>query len=368
MMGTSLWVAHWLKWIPAYPGQVHAEAMMGGFFLTVAFGFLMTAIPKFTGTKSATGLEKGILFFLVVSLLISSLLSARFFFHLIVLLEIIFVARFGLPRFLRAAFHPAPSFILVGLGLFSAFFGDLLFLFHDIGWLSPSFFVFAKGLFFYGMFLGLVLGVGTQLIPSIIGLGRQSLGQVQSPTPLNRPAFDQKAIARFGLYGLILFASFVLESFWDIFWGRFVRALLVTFVVLFHWRIYQTPKAKGILVWCLWLSAWMLVLGVWPGVLFSAYAVHEAHILFIGSVSLMIFGVMTRVTLAHGEHDRTPELKSRGLFLLLAFLLTALLTRLLSPFVLNYYSHLAYASLFWILAALCWMVTFMPKVIKGKNG
>ena len=124
---------------------------------------------------------------------------------------------------------------------------------------------------------------------------------------------------------------------------------------LYHWRIYLLkPLTTGILNRCLWGSAWMVVLGVWPPVLHPSFAVHGAHILFIGALSLMVFAIMTRVSLSHGGHPLTVEKKAKGLWMLLIFLGAALVTRLLAPFVQNYYSHLAYASIFWIAAAICW--------------
>ena len=355
ILGTGFWIAFWLKIIPFYPAPQHSEAMIGGFLLTVAIGFLMTAVPKFTGTLSATFLEKASLFVLVLGLWGASFLTERFYFHLILLLEILLLVRFALSRFLKSVFRPTPSFILVAFGIFSVLTGDILFCLHDKYLLSAGWVFFARLLVFYALFFFLVLGIGTQLVPSILGIARPQASTIQPPTPLNQPTTDWRALFRFILYGILIFFSFVMEAFLNMEWGRLLRAVVVTFIMLYHWRIYLLkPLTTGILNRCLWGSAWMVVLGVWPPVLHPSFAVHGAHILFIGALSLMVFVIMTRVSLSHGGHPLTVEKKAKGLWMLLIFLGAALVTRLLAPFVQNYYSHLAYASIFWIAAAICW--------------
>ncbi|MDP2599120.1 MAG: NnrS family protein [Deltaproteobacteria bacterium] len=364
VVGVFFWIAYWAGWMPIYPGLFHSELMIGGFFLTAAAGFLMTAVPRFTGTYTASFIEKLFFLILVLALFAAAFFVKRLFFHVVLLFEIVFLVSFALPRFLKSAFRPAVSFVLAGFGIFSFFVADLIFLAGDFYSISAPWRLFARQLFFYASFYSLVLGIGTQLVPSILGLSRQGIAKLQGPTPLNRPTADKKGTGDFFTYGLFLMASFAVESFFSAFWGKLLRAALVTFVILYYWRIYRRPLAPGLLCWCLWISAWMVLIGGWPLVFDSVRAVHWAHILFVGGLSLMVFSIMTRVTLSHGQHGLVLERRSWGLIGMLGFLMLSLLTRVSAPFVYAYESHLAYAAMMWIFAAVCWSVFFFPKMFK----
>lgn len=366
LIGAGLWILFGLGRLAFYPAPHHAEMMIGGFLLTVAIGFLMTAIPRFTGTPSASFPEKGTMFLAMAVLFCASFLSTRFWFHGLTAIELLLLLRFGFSRITKAAFRPAPSFPLVGFGLFMALIGSLLFLANDLKPLPTATVLFARLLFWYGLFNGLALGIGSQLIPSIMGLVR-TVSSPAMPTPLNAGDKNKSKRRAFVLFGFLLFGSFVVEAFSSLFWGRVIRALLVAGIMIGYWKIYRLPRAPGILTTCLWISGWMFLIGQWPAVLFPAYAVHGAHILFIGALSLMIFSVATRVTLSHGGHDRAPEVRSTALTATLLFFLAALILRLLAPFYEGYFRLLALASALWIGGALSWSVFFFPKIFIRRN-
>lgn len=112
----------------------------------------------------------------------------------------------------------------------------------------------------------------------------------------------------------------------------------------------------------------MMILGLVAMAAFPTFAVHGAHIYYIGGVSLMIFAVATRVGLAHGGHGLAMERRSWVLIAILVFLGIALLTRVSAPwFPKVYNSHLAYAAMAWILAAICWGMALLPKLWCRKS-
>ncbi len=348
---------HW-KWISYYPGLVHADLMIGGFFLVVAAGFLMTAVPRFTQSKSANLLEKVIAAIPSVGIILCGLLGLTFMTHLMIFLLAFSLVFFGLRRILASQFKPSPSFALAGLGVFSTLTGSFLCLWGNS--LPSSVNLLARLLLLYGLPYGAILGIGTQLLPRLMGTIK--LGA--AATPMSSTPADDKKRKHFFIYGAILLASFLIEAFLSLQGGRLIRAVLVTGVVITYWNILQKPGSKGVMPWCLWVSSWLFVIGSWPGALVSSFQLHGAHIFFIGSVSLMIFSVATRVTLAHGGHGLEAEGKSKTLLGVVLFLLIALTARLVAPFVSGYFNHLAYASLAWIVAALLWGSQFFPKIFR----
>ncbi|MBI4412452.1 MAG: NnrS family protein [Deltaproteobacteria bacterium] len=366
LTGTGFWILFGFGRLPFYPSPHHAEAMIGGFLLTVAIGFLMTAIPRFTGTPSASTGEKGVIFLTAIALFCASFFSFRFWFHGLVAIELLLLFRFGLSRIIKAAFRPAPSFPLVGFGLLMALIGTFLLLANDVKSLPSAAVFFARLIFWYGLFNGLALGIGTQLLPSIMGIV-QTASSPSLPTPLNAGDRNRNKRRFFILCGFILFASFAVEAGLSLFWGRLLRALLVTTVMIGYWKIYRFPRSPGILTLCLWISGCLLLIGQWPGVFFPQYAVHGAHILFIASLSLMIFSVATRVTLSHGGHDLALERRSPALVATLLFLFAALIVRLLAPFNEGYFRLLVLASVLWIGGALSWSVFFLPKIFNRRH-
>ena len=91
--------------------------MIGGFLGLVAVGFLMTAIPRFTGAHQASPWEKIVVFVLGCALLITSFLPQRFWFDGILLIIFLHMIRFGWSRLKQAHFMPLPPFVLVGFGI-----------------------------------------------------------------------------------------------------------------------------------------------------------------------------------------------------------------------------------------------------------
>lgn len=363
LVGVSLWVLFQLRMWVAYPGVMHAELMVGGFFLTVATGFLMTAIPRFTGTALASFYEKVSVWAIAVMALFVGLADARIMFHGLMLTELALLMVFGARRFRVAVHTPPPSFVLVGFGLGFGFLGASMLCLHDVVTLPSALMLFGRQLFVYGMFFGLVLGIGSQLLPRIMGTRSNILLQL-GPTPMNPAKQDAKKAGRFLMAGLLLLGSFVLEAWVSVQAGWILRSIVVSVVVIAVWRVYLLPSPRGVLAWCLWISAWMLVLGGWPGAIAPRYHVHGIHVLFIGSLSLMIFSVATRVVLSHGGHDQRLEFNSKALIAMLVCLIIAMATRLTAPWIGQYFSHLAYASVMWIVASVCWSVVFLPKLFR----
>lgn len=361
MLGAGLWVVFRFQAVPFYPGVAHAEIMVTGFLMAVASGFLMTAIPRFTGTKPAQTGEKSLLLLIFVFLLAVSLHPNRVYFNGGALALSLVLLGFVFRRVRVCVFTPPPSFVLTAFGVLSFLTSHTLLVISHWQPLPGWALHLARILLYYGLPQGLILGVGTQMIPALLGLKKTVLTQIQQNEERSRVA--QTKYLFFGLIALLLLVSYVLESL-DLAIGRLLRAFVITAIVIFQWNYYRFPQKRGVFIWCLWFSGLFFLLGAWPGVFWPSLAVHGAHILFIGSVSLMIFTIATRVTLAHGGHEMRLEQNSVALALTLLFLLIAMLARLSVPFIDHGFEHLAYAGALWILAAVTWSSVFLKKILK----
>ncbi|MDO8526586.1 MAG: NnrS family protein [Deltaproteobacteria bacterium] len=363
LAGVVLWVLFGFKVLPMYPTLPHAEIMTGGFLTAIVTGFLMTAVPRFTGTRSAGPIEKWTLLVVFLLMFVTAFRPDRIWFHLGGFLAFCLLIRFGISRLRVSVFKPGPPFVLVAFGIFSGVCSFGLLLAKDFYPLPSTFVYLARMLLYYGLFFFPALGVGTQLIPSILGVA-VPVAKPIGATPFHQPIGRMKVYFLFLVYGAGLFFSFVLEALGFFFTARLLRAVLVSAILFIHWHLHRRPKPIVLLTAALWLSGWMMFVGVWVVALWRGFAVHGAHILFIGSLSVMIFSVMTRVVISHGGHNPQVERNSKALLAMLIFFMVALVTRVSAPLVPNYYFHLAYAAFFWIAGVVCWMIIFFPKIIR----
>jgi len=354
-LGTGVWVVFWLAQGGAYPGTAHADLMMCGFFFVVATGFLMTALPKFSGTHSATLIEVLTGVVIAFFMIWAAASGLRLVAHGMLLLESIAMLVFGGRRIRKSQYRLPSAFLFILAGICSVLAGSLILLLGDLRLVGMTLFRFGQLMVFYATSLFMILGVGSQLLTMLMGYEPRSV-----------PGGQRRL--RIPVIAVGIVAGFLVEAMGYYVVGRAVVAGLVLFVILSNWKIYRLPPAKTIVARMIWCSIWMTVTGLSLSVVFPEYALLSAHLYFIGGVSLVIFAVATRVVLAHGGHGLDREKTSRALWTVLVLLLVAAATRFTAPFVKgNYQSHLAYAALVWLGAALAWCVVFLPRLFFRKN-
>lgn len=362
--GVALWIPFGLIPGNAYPGVLHAQLMILGFFLPVAGGFLLTAMPHFLAAAPASRTEVALLCLSACGILGAVLAqrpAAPFGLAGLMLLQL---AGFALRR-LRHAPRAAPApFALLACGLALGGVGSLLGWWHAA--VAPLRLAAAgHAMLVYGFPLAVVLGVGSDILPMFLGLG-------QRPAPV-RPAgtrlgYDRAATRRFAGYGAALCLSFAgdawLARLGAVAPGALLRAIVTTAVLHREWRLCHCWRVPGYLARAVTLSAWATLAGVWGAALLPQYALHAAHGFFVGGISLLIFAVASRVILAHGGHDLQLERRSWAMLTLMLGMTLALLTRLAAPFTSNYAHHLAYAALAWCIAVAGWSWIFVPRLLR----
>jgi uncharacterized protein involved in response to NO len=366
LAGVSIWPLYYFGVTAGFSGRAHALVQTNGFLYAFIAGFLLTAVPRFTGTETPSRVAQ---YFLAATLVVSAAASefqafavgtAAFVVAHLTLLSL--VAR----RFTRRQQNPPPTFVLVGLGLLGGLLGALIN--GAVAWeLIPAFWdMLGKRLLTEGMVLLLVLGVGGFLGPRLLGFAE--LPRFAVPlVPAARPSRPASPIGRVELLwavaGAAILFSLVAEYGFDVEWMAVVRAIVVSAVIFGTIQPWRLPMVRTTLSWCVWVAHWLIMTAVWLVAWAPRYRVDFLHVLFIGGFSLLILAVGTRVTLSHGGHDLVQERRSWPLRIGLTMGLTAMLARIGAPFaVTTYFAHLAYAALVWMGGMLCWGIYIVSRL------
>ena len=354
--GAFVWVLYFFNIID-YPGVLHPEIMMGGFLLAFVLGFLCTAVPRFTDSFPATKNEVQFSVFLVFALFLAQLKANIFYFRICSFSIFLFLAYFLLRRFINRKANPPAPFLFVGVGIITGLSGSLILLLSNFDFVGPSVFALGRLFIVQGYILSFVLGIGSRLIPSLLGF---------APPP------DQSqkglGVKIYLILALIFLSTYFVEAFLSDYFGMILRDLIIIFIAFVPWKIYKKPTRKAVHAYGLWISCWFLLLGHIGASLFANYKIHFMHLFYIGGLSLMTLLIATRVTLSHGGHNVGLELKSRALYGLIILFIVAALTRLSAGFLPSQYlSHLLYAAVVWISGLTLWGIVFIPRIILVKN-
>lgn len=366
-LGFAFWGA--LVWVlfafglGAYPGQLHANLMTGGFLFAFAAGFLLTAVPRFTGTSSA---RPGELALVGASFAVQILAGLGAFGAArqaqVLLLGMAFglvsMAVFFARRWRARTNAPPPTFLFAGGGLVVGFAGAVLLAAAPaIG--APTAEALGRNLLYHAMVPSMVVGVGCRLFPLLMGWGG---------TPVvAAPGSGGKLLgipSRLALAGVLFFSSFFVESLLSPVLGRILQAGVLLWIAVAVWRLHHLPPRRGQLAMWLWVAAWAFVGGYWGKALLPAYAIHFAHLTFIVGLGMTTFMVATRVTLAHGGHGTAAEIASRALLWTGVFLVASTLVRLAAGVVqAGYFHQIALAAALWIVGLLIWSIRFVPALV-----
>lgn len=354
--GAFVWVLYSFNLIN-YPGALHPEIMMGGFLLSFVLGFLCTAVPKFTDSFPPTNKEVLLSVILIVALFVGQLKANALYFRVCSFTIFLYLTFFVVRRFLNRKANPPAPFLFVGIGLISGLFGSLILLLSSFDIISPSLFALGRLFIVQGYILSFVLGIGSRLIPSLMGF---------APPP--DQAQKSLGVKTYLILAIFFLLTYVFEAFISSYFGMLLRDLIIIFIAFVPWKIYKFPKRKAVHAYGLWISCWFLLIGHVGASLFIGYKIHFMHLFYIGGLSLLTLFVATRVTLSHGGHDTGLELKSKYLYGVIFLFVSAALTRFSAGLLpAHYQSHLLYAAIVWILGLLLWGIIFIPKAIIVKK-
>ncbi len=367
-LGGALWaIAAMVLWIAALSGVVdfateygahhwHAHEMLFGYASAVLAGFLLTAVPNWTGRLPVSGWPLLGLFSLWALGRIAFLASDVIGVDLAVLADMIFL--------------PALLFICVREVVAGKKWNDLKVI---AGLLALS---IANAGFHYEVlmgdhpdrayrlaitaYVGLVMVIGGRIIPSFTRNWINKQGRTDFPVPYNR--FDASAIA-IGIAALGLWIALPDSRLTAI--GAAAAAAFHA-VRLLRWRGWTT--AAEMLVAVLHVAYVFVPLGFLAISLSAIDLVDPTstlHVMTIGTVATMMVAVMTRATRGHTGRDLTASgltTISYAAIVLCAFARPA--AGLLPDHAAEIY---AVSGVLWLVAFGLFVVEYAPMLVRGRR-
>ena len=356
-LGVSIWLTYWLGFTATYSGRAHAFVQAEGFLYAFVAGFLLTAIPRFTGTTPPSRKTQYLLAAAVAAASAAFKMQAFAVGHALFLAAHATVIALAVQRVRRRRSAPPQGFALVGLGMMAGAAGGLVNLAVSLDGMRPEWDLAGRRLLTEGMVLLLVLGVGSFLGPRLLGfaalpdfqkLAVRSAEQRQS-------LFAGRHVALYVASGVAIALSIVFEYGFGIAPMALVRAAVAPGLILATIRPWTLPAVRTTLAWCVWAAHWLLIAGLWLVALAPAYRVDLLHVIFMGGFTLLILAVAMRVVLSHGGHALTLERRSWPLRIGIGTGLCALLARVAAPFAPeSFFDHLGIASALWTFGLLFW--------------
>ncbi len=357
LLALGLWVASLSGWLfldgPLAPLAWHAHEMLFGFAGAAVAGFVLTAVPNWTGRLPLAGWPLALLFLLWLTGRALLLLPAVPL-PLAAAVDLAFPAALALAagREVVAGRNWRNLPVIAAIALFG--------LANLVTWLEAGGLLPEAG---RGQRLGiavllLLIGlIGGRIVPSFTRNWLAKRAASRLPAPFGR--FDK----------LVLAVTAIALLLWS--WspqGALVALLLGLAALgnlarLARWRGQDTLDEP--LLWVLHLGFLWVPLGLglaagaaWaPGLVPPSAALHA---LTAGAITLMILAVMTRATLGHTGRALSADWATTALYLLV---FVAALLRVAANFLASaYHPLIAAAGLFWSAAFLLYLLDYAPKL------
>jgi len=358
MIGVGLWPLYVWHAIGFYPAQAHVRLMIEGLMGSFIIGFLGTAGPRLLDASPLIAAE-------MCALLALQMASA--FLHLtqrqtagdvvFLVLLLLFVGIIGKRAGARRDLPP-PQFVLVLFGLVNAIVG--IFLITGAKSMANGLFANQLGSLMLneGFVLFPILGVGAFFFPKLLGGARPEPSDVRIAATL----WVKRAAIALLTAGMI-WSSFVFEALG---WTRTAALIRGTTTLIYfatQGHLLEKPSGPPFLAYCFRLGALLLVAGLFLPAALPGYRLANLHLTFIGGFSIILFTVSTRVIIGHAGQSHLFQKRLPFLVAALTLLVIAMIARVGADFVppaRN--SHLVYAALIWLLAAVVWACALGPKL------
>ena len=292
--GVSHWLLHGTGLLPEYRPVFHAIVQVQGFLLCFALGFLFTALPRFTGTAAPSPVEMSIGIGVPLGITLAAWFERFAESQWLWLLLVATVLRFAWRRRARVLLQSgAPTgFVWVPLAFVCGAFGSLLI--GAYGLLGDAWYglhELGRLLLLQGMFVGLVVGLGSTVLP-LFTRGEQRADRLPRSVHL-------------GVW-IVLLGCLWIEHALSLRAGLLLRAALVCGMWIVGGLAHK-PTLPGWHRRFAWIAAWMLPLGFALAASFPEQKKAGLHVAFIGGFALLALSVSLHVTLAHSgdeEHVR----------------------------------------------------------------
>jgi uncharacterized protein involved in response to NO len=359
-LAMALWIASLLTgWELAgdYGARAwHAHEMLFGFASAVLAGFLLTAVPNWTGRLPVSGLPLFYLFLLWVAGRVALLLPATIGAGTAAIIDSLFLPALLLicMREVIAGRKWSDLKVMAGLGALTL--ANLAFHFEAIVYGAPDY----SQRLAVAAYVMMVVIIGGRILPSFTRNWLNRAGSTKFPVPYNR--FDLAAIA-LSVPALALWVLVPEIQFTGI--ACLALAVLQT-IRLARWRGWTTLAEP--LVAILHLAYAFVPLG-FAAIAATAFGLIDSisamHVLTVGTIAAMMLAVMTRATRGHTGRELTA---SRLTCLSYAAVILCALVRPLTA-VLPGQTELIYAAsgILWLAAFVLYLGEYGPMLIARRK-
>jgi uncharacterized protein involved in response to NO len=352
-------IGHWLLYATgvtnSYSCMFHGVVQMQAFMMAFATGFLLTAVPRRTGTPPASALEIVALAAALITTTAAAVaeqwaIAEGAYGALFVLL-----LQFAVRRFVgrEAGRRPPAAFVLIPIGVLQGIGGAMLIAMSTASDAPPWQLGFGRLLVEQGVFLCFAVGVGSLVLPLLAGAA--------PPPDLGSSPRESWRAGLYGSAGVVIFASLVLEQAGWLRAGPLLRAAVVACGLLAGGGAWRAPGKPGLHRRLVWLSVWLMPLGLVASAVSPDYRVPALHILFIGGFGLMAFGVATHVALSHLDLEQLALGRPPAVIVMGAGFLLAMAGRVAADASNTYFVHLGWSAGCWLVGSLAWLAFFVPK-------
>jgi uncharacterized protein involved in response to NO len=355
-------------WLPVLAGRLvlptalsplewHVHELVFGYVPAIVAGFLLTAVPNWTGRLPVVGTPLLALFLLwaagrlaimvsaVVGLVPAALIDLGFLFALVAVIAREIIAGRNLKN-LR---------VLAGAGLLLA--GNAVFHAEVLAGRSGG----------YGLRLGLaatvllIMLIGGRIIPSFTRNWLSRLGPGRLPEPFGR--FDMAVMA----VSAVALVAWIAVPDWRITAAACLVAGLANGARLYRWAGWRTAAEPLVLI--LHVAYAFVPLGfllialavVSPGTIAASGALHAWT---VGAIALMTLAVMTRASLGHSGR---PLVATLPIQLIYGAALLAALARLAAAFDLWRVGMLHLSATAWVLAFVGFVAVYWPLLTRPRS-
>ena len=260
---------------------------------------------------------------------------------------------------------PPIEFIWIPIAILHGVLGSLILILYQLKltpiWMGDI----GEDMAFQGFILSIVAGVGGFLAPRL--MGRFEVIKPDEVCKIEELARKRKRNLMFHLIlALLFFTSFWLDVPDREIWANSLRALVVSVAFFWSRALPLPPRTQDFFVKLLWISIWMIPLGMWLVACFPAHEKGMLHFTFMGGLSFMTFSVATMVVLSHA--GESPILRRPSHPLLWLVLIGVFLTlgfRIAAGFYPSwFFPFLGVAASIWMVVGASWLCFIAPRILK----
>lgn len=357
-VGVGSWLLYSTGLSPSYSCIRHGLLQMQTFMMAFALGFLLTALPRRTSAPAASRGELG---FGVLCLVLTTaaLVDDRWILAQVGYLGLLLLlVQFGVRRFLSGAARrrPPAAFVLIPMAVLQGAVGAVVLIVYFARGLPTWSALLAQLLIEQGVFLALVIGIGSLVLPLMSG----------EPPPADlgsSPRETRRAVAYIAA-GLLLVGSLVAEARGADSAGPLLRAVVVAIALGLTARPWRPPGKPGLHRRLALAASWCLPAGLAASAIWPDYRVPALHVAFIGGFGLLTFAVATHVALSHLDLVEAATGHPPAIVAVAVGLVLAMAARVAADGSESYFVHLGWAAGAWILGSAIWLGYVGPKVLR----